>query len=481
LTAGTSSRIITGLTGGTPYEVILDASNLYTTSQVKNSSLGTIFSQLAAPTFISRTGTDLSFSVTGTTKPFTWYNISYRTLDGTLASTTDGSSNFKLSGLSPGRIYDVSVNIQNDYGVSTWSPIVRNSTTLIALPTLSVGVISSSTIDVSFSSALVTQDCSYILRTNPNVNQYVLAAGATSRQLTGLGSSTLYSIILDASNGFAPKLSNNISATTKSPPLGSTTLNTIATYLRDYMSEFRNTNFYAYTCDGDASGNYIFSGGQDMFSRGNYVTPWLRSGVRYDYTSINLSDYTYSVNYSTVSQTVTDTDFNYISLGWIYQAYTGNEQTDKSRHPITLLGFRNSGPVGWQVGGQTRQNGLGNASSGYVYSNDTVNGFIVYAGYKQMYNSGGTFSGDATICHLVILLGHSSWGSVFGPVSLIADDTITLYSRFVMYAGTGSVNILGSYILLSKNRAYNTTAIPNSELQTIVGNFTNRIKLALGL
>jgi hypothetical protein len=44
-------------------------------------------------------------------------------------------------------------------------------------------------------------------------------------------------------------------------------LNTIATYLRNYMSDFRNPSFYTYRLDG--TGFYILDGGGDMFDQGN--------------------------------------------------------------------------------------------------------------------------------------------------------------------------------------------------------------------
>ena len=259
-------------------------------------------------------------------------------------------------------------------------------------------------------------------------------------------------------------------------PLGPGSLDIIAAHLREYMTEFRNSNFWAYTCDGDESGNFIDDGGDDMFDDGNFVTPWLLSGERYDLTRRSTSFYPYCVSYSTVNQTVVDTDFNYVSLGWIYEPDTDNPQIDQSRHPITLLGFRNNGPVGWQVGGEIGADGSGNAISGYVYNGETVNGFTVHAGYRQVYNAD-----DPTVCMLVILLGHPTWGSVFGPITMIADDSDTEYSQFVMYAGAGSQNILGIYTLLSIPEGDDSEPIPNTELQTVIANFTNRIAEAMNL
>jgi hypothetical protein len=242
------------------------------------------------------------------------------------------------------------------------------------------------------------------------------------------------------------------------------------------MTEFRNANFWAYTCDGDTEGNYINDGGNDMFDNGNYVTPWLLSDTLYNLTSTDLGDYPEHISYTTTTETIVDTDFNYVSLGWIYEGDTDQPQIDQSRHPLTVLGYRCSGPVGWQVGGNVGADGEGSAVSGYVYNNATINGFQVYAGYRQVYNAG-----DPTICNLVILIGHPSWNSVFGPVSLLSDDNDSDYCQFYMYSGVGSENILGTYILLSKPDNDDAEPISNTELETVIANLTLRIKEAFNL
>jgi hypothetical protein len=242
------------------------------------------------------------------------------------------------------------------------------------------------------------------------------------------------------------------------------------------MTEFRNANFWAYTCDGDVEGNYINDGGNDMFDNGNFVTPWLLSGTLYNLTDSGLGAYPEHISYSTTTETTVDTDFNYVSLGWIYENDTDQPQINQSRHPLTVLGYRCSGPVGWQVGGNVGADGGRSAVSGYVYSNATINGFNVYAGYRQVYNAG-----DPTICNLIVLLGHPSWNSVFGPVSLQSDDNDSEYCQFYMYSGVGSENILGTYILLSKPDNDDTEPIANIELETVINNLTLRIKEAMNL
>ena len=251
-------------------------------------------------------------------------------------------------------------------------------------------------------------------------------------------------------------------------------LNTIAAYLRNYMTEFRNANFWAYTMDGTNA--FINDGGEDMFDSGLFITPWLLSGDRYDLTSTDTEDYPEIILYDTITETTVDTNCNYISLGYIPEEDTDEQQIDKSLHPLTVLCYRSSGPVGWQNGGNIGADGGGEANQGYIYENENVNGFTVYAGYRQVYDAG-----DPTICQIVILLGHSSWGSVFGPVQLISNDLDTRYGQFVMYSGDGSQNILAMNTLLSKDPVHDYEPIPTSELQTIVFNFTKRIKEACSL
>lgn len=256
-------------------------------------------------------------------------------------------------------------------------------------------------------------------------------------------------------------------------------LDTIAVYLRNYMTEFRNSNFWAYTMDG-RNGNpnmYIRDGGLDMLDDGMFITPWLLSGDRYDLGLRNASDYPKAIKYDTVIETTVDTNCKYISLGYIPQEKTNEPQVDQSLHPLTVLCYRPSGPVGWQNGGNVGSDEGGDVNQGYIYENVIVNGFTVYAGCRQIYNAN-----DPTICQIVILLGHPSWGSVFGPVQIFANDTDNDECQFVMYAGDGSRNILALNTLLSKDRDYtNNEPIPTSELETVIFNFTKRIKEACSL
>ena len=251
-----------------------------------------------------------------------------------------------------------------------------------------------------------------------------------------------------------------------SSPITSTVLNTIATYLRNYMSEFRNPSFYGYTLDGNSY--FINDGGNDMYDTGNWTYPWLIAGTQY--TAASGSQLAFSINYANTTATTVDTDFIYVSLG-----YTQGATGASSVHPLTVLGFRTSTgtPVGFQLAGNSGADGSGTLSSGILYAGDIIQGFTVHAFYRETY---AAF--DPSHCNLFILLGHPSWGSVFGTISSFADPVANGGNGCYFFtSGAGVSNILAIQTLLSKASAALVTA---AECQTVVQAFVNRIKLVLG-
>lgn len=249
-------------------------------------------------------------------------------------------------------------------------------------------------------------------------------------------------------------------------------LDTIATYLRGYMSDFRNPTFYNYWLDGN--GSNISDGGGDMYDSGNITTPWLRSGTQYaGSASWSIGSYPSAINYCNSTATVTDTDFYYVSLGYTqYNPATGIQ--DPTYLPLTVLGARSSNnqPVGWQVGGNSGADGGGTLASGLFYNNSTINTFQTYSFFREQYNAG-----DPSHCDLYILLGHSNWGTTFGTISTFAQADRDGCGGFLYSAGTGSRNILAIKTLLSKS---NGVLVTSNECATVVQNFTLRIKQALG-
>ena len=254
---------------------------------------------------------------------------------------------------------------------------------------------------------------------------------------------------------------------TTSSPITATVLNTIATYLRNYMSEFRNPSFYGYALDGNSY--YINDGGSDMYDAGNWTYPWLISGTQY--TGVTGSQQVFSINYSSTTATTVDTDFVYASLGYTQSVGAGI----LSVHPLTVLGFRTTtgNPVGFQLAGNSGADGGGTLSSSILYAGDLIQGFTVHAFYRETYNAT-----DPSHCNLFILLGHPSWGSVFGTISSFADPVINGGNGCFFYtSGAGVSNILAIQTLLSKAGGVLVTA---AECQTVVQAFVNRVKLAVG-
>ena len=257
---------------------------------------------------------------------------------------------------------------------------------------------------------------------------------------------------------------------TSVPISGSVTslLNTIATYLRGYMADFRNPSFYAYRLDG--TGFHILDGGLDMYDSGNVTSPWIKANINYAGAQYNLATYPSASNYTVTSSAVIDQDFHYVSLG--YQQYAVTQSL--TFLPLTVLGTRatNGISTGWQSGGDSGADGGGTSAAGYIYSGSTVNSFTTYAYYRQTYAAG-----DPSHTDVFMLLGHSNWSSSFGTVNAFAQATSTGGNGSFLYTtGSSVANVLAIKTLLSKQSGVQVTA---AEIQTVVDNFTLRIRQAL--
>lgn len=245
-------------------------------------------------------------------------------------------------------------------------------------------------------------------------------------------------------------------------------LKTIADYLANYRSDLKNPSFYNYILDGNQF--FISDGGSDMYDGGNITSPWLKSNTTYtSSSSYSSSIYPFAIDYSRMSSVSNpvDNDFYYISMGY------ANGSTNY--HPLTVLGSRSSvgSPVGFQVGGNSGADGTGTLSSSIIYNGTEINGFTVYAYYRETYNAY-----DPSHCNLFILLGHPQWGSVFGSINSFADPVSNGGNGAYFYtSGTNTANILAIQTLLSKSGGALVTA---AECQTVVTNYTLRIKQALG-
>lgn len=246
-------------------------------------------------------------------------------------------------------------------------------------------------------------------------------------------------------------------------------LNIIASYLRNYMADFRNPSFYTYRLDGN--GFQIQDGGFDMYDNGNITSPAIRTGNIYTSSvAYNAGVYPSASNYTQTSSAVLDGDFNYVSLGYVQYGATQSV----TFHPLTVIGSRSTpGPVGWQVGGNSGADGGGTLAAGVIYSGSIVNGFTVHAYYRQTYNAS-----DPSHCTVIALLGHPSWNSTFGTI-ISGSEPVNLGGCGVRFLSTGSntSNILAINTLLSKAAGAQVTA---AECKTVVDNFVTRIKESVG-
>jgi hypothetical protein len=244
----------------------------------------------------------------------------------------------------------------------------------------------------------------------------------------------------------------------------SSIFNGLCAYLQGFLTEFQNPSFYSYTLDGNAT--YITDGGNDMYDGGNFTYPWLISGSNYSTNASNVAaDAVNVISYSNDSSSITlDTDFVYRTLGY---------GTSPDRRPLTVLGYRSgtSKPIGFQKSGNSGADGGGSLSSTTLYNGATVNSFTVYAFHRETYNTG-----DPSHCDLYMLIGHTNFNSVFGTVLSYADPVSNGGNGGYLYAANSS-NVIAVTMLLSKASGVEVTA---AECQTVVQNFTSRMKTHLG-
>jgi hypothetical protein len=252
-------------------------------------------------------------------------------------------------------------------------------------------------------------------------------------------------------------------------------INTITSYLRNYVSDFRNPQFYIYRLDGNQY--QINDAGNDMFDGGNYTIPALRNGTQY--TASSTVAIPPALSYLSQSATLTDTNYYFASFGYSQSAgaLTTSPQSP-IYHPLTMIGARSgSGPIGWQKAGNIGADGAGSIATGSVYTGSTVNGFTTYAYYRQTYGEGS----DPNICDVYMLFGHPNWNSDFGNVVWSVNLNRGLQGAALYSTGSAS-NLLAVTTLLSRTGSTaNSPSLPisASDITNVVNNFTLRIKEAL--
>jgi hypothetical protein len=253
-------------------------------------------------------------------------------------------------------------------------------------------------------------------------------------------------------------------------------INTIISYLRGYVTNFRNPQFFDYRLDGNAY--QISDGGQDMYDGGNYTAPWLRAGTNYTNPGSSAIPIPPALPYSSQSSTLTDTNYYFAAFGYTQSAGTFPAAQNTIYHPLTMIGARSgSGPIGWQKSGNIGADGLGSILTGSIYTGSVINGFTTYAYFRQTYGQGA----DPNICDVYMLFGHPNWNSNFGTVAWSASLS-TQGQGAALYATGSASNLLAVTTLLSRTGSTSGGAslpISASDITTVVNNFTLRIKEAL--
>lgn len=253
-------------------------------------------------------------------------------------------------------------------------------------------------------------------------------------------------------------------------------INTIISYLRGYVTDFRNPLFFVYRLDGNAY--QILDGGQDMYDGGNYTAPWLRAGTNYTNPGTGVIPTTIAINYSSQSATLTDTSYYYASFGYTQSAGTFPAAQSAIYHPLTVIGARSgSGPIGFQKSGDVGADGGGSIQTGSIYTGSVINGFTTYAYFRQTFGQGS----DPTVCDVYMLFGHTNWNSTFGTIAWSASLN-TNSNGGALYATGSASNLLAITTLLSRSGSTPASAglpISASDITTVVNNFALRIRQAL--
>jgi hypothetical protein len=291
----------------------------------------------------------------------------------------------------------------------------------------------------------------------------------TFSNISGTGNFTL------VNNTNSGNIVMSVSGSLPAPVSGSvfSQIDTIMPYLRANSGSLRNPNFFVYFLDGNVPNGFnINDGGNDMFDGGNYTAPWLRNNTSY-ISGNTIPVPSPSLNYTSQSATLTDTNFYYAASGYIQAA--GSFPTGPQSaiyHPLTMIGARSgSGPIGFQKAGNIGADGGGSLVTASIYTGSVVNGFTTYAFYRQSFGQ----ASDPSICDVYVLLGHPNWGSVFDTV--VSSSAVgTQIQGAALYATGSSSEILAMTTLLSSPTS---SAIPFNNVKTVVDNYITLVKTVL--
>tara|TARA_B100000212_G_C27276230_1_gene491076 strand:- start:52 stop:948 length:897 start_codon:yes stop_codon:yes gene_type:complete len=247
------------------------------------------------------------------------------------------------------------------------------------------------------------------------------------------------------------------------------------------------SNPYNIVYDGDA--RYISDGSGDMYDSGNatYIvtenspTSWSGENVNdhlencapLQYTRTTVTDA--SIN-STTSGSFALQNYKFVTGGYGTTANpTGNSNSNTAGYLVmaATAGNYNSSSnmrIGFGHRGNLGADGSGTTTIRQLYSNDTIDGFTVYAWDVSTYNAS-----DPTVCNLYLFLGHEKWGTIFGTPVTYAETYTDKGNRGVWMNGTQN-NVLvitallpGNLSVDSAGAAQRSVTEMNHSIATIIG------------
>ena len=216
---------------------------------------------------------------------------------------------------------------------------------------------------------------------------------------------------------------------------------------------------------------FISDGGGDMYDSGNY-TICVTSNINGNFAgsgSGNSQPVSYANTTSTTPNGSSATNYKYAAGGWV----SGTNLTNHGALVVAATtGDSGDEYCGLAKGGDSGADGSGTKSQVDLYSNDTVNGFTVYASYMMT-----TGAGDPSVIDLFILLGHQNWGTSFGTITKFNNTSTQSTNDGMWSVSTGQNNVLAIAVLAARTGG---VAPVQSEMQGIVDDIIADIKSEFG-
>ena len=239
----------------------------------------------------------------------------------------------------------------------------------------------------------------------------------------------------------------------------------------------------------DGNETYINDGTGDMYDGGNGTfiltenspTSWSNESYNVQLGNCAVLQYTRttvtdaSIN-STTSGSFALQNYKFVSGGYgttVDPTLNSNSNTAGYLVMAATAGNYNSSSnmrIGFGHKGNLGADNSGTTTIRQLYSNDTIDGFTVYAWDVSTYNAS-----DPTVCNLYLFLGHEKWGTTFGTPVTYAESSTDKGNRGVWMNGTQN-NVLVITALLPGNLSVNSSGAAlrsvtemNHSIATIIG------------